>query len=64
MLFFWKAKEKRIAALEVLTEGCLQVEAGRSIEYLKGLAEMAWELGLINRKEKDDFLKSAQITEE
>jgi hypothetical protein len=63
-MLLWKAKLKRIVAQEVLTEGCLQCEAGRSIEYLKGLAEMAWELGLISQKEKEDFLHSAQNSAE
>ena len=49
-------KQKRIAALEIITESILfQKEPA----YIEGLATMAWELGLITNKELDEFITEA-----
>ena len=47
-MFIWKAAAKRIVAHEKIAEAA---SLGASKEYIKGLLDMAWDLGLITKKE-------------
>lgn len=55
----FKSINKRIAQ-EVITESFLNNE---SLEYKSGLIQMAYELCLINRKEKERLLNEAKQEE-
>ena len=57
-MVLWKAGVKRHCALEKIAE---TVSLGASKEYITGLIDMAWELGLISLKEKEQLAVEQEI---
>ena len=57
-MVLWKAGVKRHCALEKIAEA---VSLGASKEDITGLIDMAWELGLISLKEKEQLAVEQEI---
>lgn len=56
---FFRRRERttaRMAALEKLTEA---ITFNKELSYIQGLADMAYELGTISKKEVNDCIKEA-----
>lgn len=59
-MLFWKAKEKRLAANEVIAEALLECKRLGDAIYIEGLLNMAYELGCITANEKLKYSKQAK----
>ena len=60
-MLLWKAAAKRIIAQEKIAEAA---SLGASKEYIKGLLDMAWELGLLSKKELEQITKEQNRKEQ
>lgn len=58
MDMFTKRKLRRIIAQEKIAEAA---SLGASKEYIMGLLDMAWELGIISLKEKEQLAAEQEI---
>lgn len=62
-MFFTNRKIRKLAAQEVITEGFLACETTKDYSYLRGLLDMASELGTISRKQRDEYLNEIRRLE-